>query len=257
MKRFKYLNDEEILSEIDRYTKIIKKYQDPIDNYDLHYDNFLKAKKNGDELYPWGHDNSSKCNPIIYFDKGILKETANGTYYVKGLIDEHFETIRDLVGEKYDVLYVITKEGNKIVRTEQMELFVRRKRQLELILRGRKNEKEKNENFGYIYVLSNKAYPNIYKIGSTYNNVDARAEELTGTGHLMPFKVESQIKIKSAEYYEKKIHSILSSYRVKQNREFFELDLDKIKFCLKEINKITNKGEKKLSLVELKKEILI
>lgn len=254
MKRFKYLNDEEILSEIDRYNKVIFKYQEPINNYDIHYDNYLKAKKNGDVLYPWGH-NSPKSNPIIFYDKGILKETANGTYYVKGLLDEHFETIRGFAGEKYDVLYILTKEGNKIVRTEQMELFVRRKRQLELILRGREKEKEKNDNFGYIYVLSNKAYPNIYKIGSTYNNVDARAEELTGTGHLTPFKVEAQIKIKSAEYYEKKIHSILSNYRVKQNREFFEIDLDKIKSCLNDLSKITDKGEEKLSLAKLKKEI--
>ena len=102
-----------------------------------------------------------------------------------------------------------------------------------------------------------KTYPNIYKIGSTYNNVDERAEELTGTGHLMPFKVEAQIKIKSAEYYEKKIHSILGSYRVKQNREFFEIDLDKIKSCLNDLSKITDKGEKKLSITDLKKEIKV
>ena len=247
MKRFKYLNDEEILSEIDRYTKIIKKYQDPIDNYDLHYDNFLKAKKNND---------FSQNNPIICSNRLITKETVNGSYYIKGLGEEHFEeVVKETTGTDNDEIYVLTKEGNRISKTQQMELFVRRKRQLELILRGRKKEKEKNDNFGYIYVLSNKAYPNIYKIGSTYNNVDARAEELTGTGHLMPFKVESQIKIKSAEYYEKKIHSILSSYRVKQNREFFELDLDKIKSCLNDLSKITDKGEKKLSLAELKKEI--
>ena len=195
MKRFKYLNNEEILSEIDRYTKIIKKYQDPIDNYDLHYDNFLKAKKN---------NNFSQNNPIICSTQLITKETANGSYYIKGLGEEHFEVIKESSGGNYDGIYVLTKEGNRIVGTQQMELFVRRKRQLELILRGRKKEKEKNDNFGYIYVLSNKAYPNIYKIGSTYNNVDARAEELTGTGHLMPFKVEAQIKIRSAEYYEKK-----------------------------------------------------
>ena len=45
MKKFNYLNNAELLEEIDRYSKIIKKFQDPIDNYDLHYDNFLNAKK--------------------------------------------------------------------------------------------------------------------------------------------------------------------------------------------------------------------
>ena len=73
----------------------------------------------------------------------------------------------------------------------------------------------------------------------------------------MPFKVETKIKIQSAEYYEKKIHSVLNSYRVKQNREFFELDLNKIKSCLKTLSQITDKGEKKLSLSDLKKEIKV
>ena len=73
----------------------------------------------------------------------------------------------------------------------------------------------------------------------------------------MPFKVEAQIKIRSAEYYEKKIHSILGNYRVKQNREFFEIDLDKIKSCLNDLSKITDKGEKKLSIKDLKKEIKV
>ena len=66
-----------------------------------------------------------------------------------------------------------------------------------------------------------------------------------------------KIKIKSAEYYEKKIHSILNSYRVKQNREFFEIDLDKVKSCLNDLSRITDKGEKKLSLTDLKKGIVL
>jgi len=166
----------------------------------------------------------------------LVKEIKNGYHSITVKIDENKDSFM--------------KELNSFIEKTDKEL-----RKIELIQRARKKSKEKFENVGYVYVLSNKAYPKIYKIGSTYSLPEERAEELTGTGHLMPFKVESQIKIKSAEYYEKKIHSILSSYRVKQNREFFELDLDKIKFCLKEINKITNKGEKKLSLAELKKEI--
>ena len=68
----------------------------------------------------------------------------------------------------------------------------------------RKKGKEKIENVGYVYVLSNKSLPlNTYKIGSTYGLPEERAEELTGTGHLTPFKVVYKIKIQSAEYYEK------------------------------------------------------
>ena len=67
--------------------------------------------------------------------------------------------------------------------------------------------------------------------------------------------MEFSIEIKSAEYYEKKIHSLLNGYRVKQNRKFFELDLDKIKNCLKQVSVISEKGSKQISLAVLKKEV--
>ena len=254
MKHFQKLSDDELLKEKNRYNDIVNKYQEPIDNYDIHYKNYLEAKRNGDELITWDH-HSNTGNPIICSTPLITKQTANGSYYIKGFGEEHFETIKESTAADNNGIYILTKEGNKIVYTQKMELFVRRKRQIELILRGRKKEKEKIENVGYIYVLSNKAYPKIYKIGSTYGDVHERAEDLTGTGHLIPFKVEAKIKIKSAEYYEKKTHALLNSYRVKQNREFFEIDLNKIKNCLKQVSEISKKGSKKITLTDLKKEI--
>ena len=128
-------------------------------------------------------------------------------------------------------------------------------RKIELTLRSIKKGKEKTENVGYVYILSNNAYPNIYKIGSTYGLPEERAEELTGTGHLLPFKVEDKIKIKSAEFYEKKIHSLLNKYRVKQNREFFQMELSEIKKILKQVSALTERGERKLSLTDLEKKI--
>jgi hypothetical protein len=166
----------------------------------------------------------------------LVKEIKNGYHSITVKIDENKDSFM--------------KELNSFIEKTDREL-----RKIELIQRARKKGKEKIENIGYVYVLSNKAYPKIYKIGSTYGLPEERAEELTGTGHLIPFKVEAKIKIKSAEYFEKCTHSILNFYRVKQNREFFEIDLDKIKSCLNDLSKITDKGEKKLSLVELKKEI--
>ena len=106
--------------------------------------------------------------------------------------------------------------------------------------------------------MSNQSLPpNTYKIGSTYGLPEERAEELTGTGHLTPFKVVDKIKIKDAEYYEKSIHKLLNKYRVKQNKEFFELELDKIKDCLQQVSILSEKGEKKVALAALKKKIKI
>ena len=107
-------------------------------------------------------------------------------------------------------------------------------------------------------MLSNESLPpNTYKIGSTYGLPEERAEELTGTGHLTPFKVVNKIKIQSAEYYEKSIHKLLNKYRVKDNREFFEVEANKIKDCLQQVSILSEKGQKKVALADLKKKIKI
>ena len=137
--------------------------------------------------------------------------------------------------------------------SQSEEVIKRYIRKIELILRSRSKQKEKSENYGHIYVLSNEAYPNIYKIGSTYGLPEERAEELTGTGHLNPFAVVGKTKVQNAEYYEKIIHKLLKNFRVKKNREFFEIELKKINDCLKHINKITEKGSKTLTLNEIQK----
>jgi hypothetical protein len=128
-------------------------------------------------------------------------------------------------------------------------------RKIELLLRSKAKQKEKIENVGYVYVLSNEAYPGVYKIGSTYGLVEERAEELTGTGHLHPFVPEFSIKIESAEYFEKTTHSLFKEYRVKQGREFFKMELKIIKTALKQIKTITNEGKIKFKTGELKKKI--
>ena len=72
---------------------------------------------------------------------------------------------------------------------------------------------------------------------------------------LYPFKVEFQIRMKDAEYYEKKIHKLLNKYRV--GKEYFELELDKIKDCLQQVSILSEKGQKKVALADLKKKIKI
>jgi hypothetical protein len=131
-------------------------------------------------------------------------------------------------------------------------------RKIELINRSRKSKIEKQDNFGYVYVLSNKALPiNTYKIGSTYGLPEKRAEELTGTGHLYPFKVLTKKRMQNAEYYEKTIHKILDKYRVKKDREFFNIKIDRIKICLNQIYEISDRGQLHLKLSDIKKKIKI
>lgn len=187
---------------------------------DLPFKNLTEYFKKDDNIHAF-HNHSNAYSSTSYFSKPKLIET-----------------------KIYEEKFLIIKEFN-----------IRTLRKIELLLRSKVKQKEKLENVGYVYVLSNEAYPGIYKIGSTYGLVEERAEELTGTGHLHAFKPEFSIKIESAEYFEKTTHSLLKDYRVKQGREFFKLELNKIKDTLKRILEVTEKGKSKLKLSELKKKI--
>jgi len=165
------------------------------------------------------------------------------------------EYLKCLYRVKVPVPTILSEKGVKNFYQVRVEYYEKQKRKYELIARRTKKGKEKMDNVGYVYVLSNEAYPNIYKIGSTYGLPEERAEELTGTGHLKPFKVVGKTKIQSAEYYEKSIHKLLKNYRVKQGREFFKLDLSLIKNCLKQVSEISEKGTKKITFAKMQKEI--
>ena len=110
-------------------------------------------------------------------------------------------------------------------------------RRIELILRSRKRSVELAENFNYVYVFSNKSYPkNTYKIGWTSGLPEDRADQLSSeTGVLHPFKVEYSKKFKDAENVEKKIHQHFNEYRVRKNKEYFDLDIKKIKIYIEGI----------------------
>jgi hypothetical protein len=234
-------SDDVLNTELNRLNEVIERHTKPIEEYDNFFKEFHKGK--------------IENNPIVVESMLMTKVTARGTYYIKGISEEHFITVKEKL-QSEDGIYVLTKEGARIAFTQKMELFVRDKRQIELTLRARKKGKEKMENVGYVYVLSNQSLPpNTYKIGSTYGLPEERAEELTGTGHLTPFKVVAKIKIQSAEYYEKSIHKLLNKYRV--GKEYFELELDKIKDCLQQVSILSEEGQRKVALADLKKKIKI
>jgi hypothetical protein len=131
-------------------------------------------------------------------------------------------------------------------------------RKLELLLRAKIKSKKKFDNVGIIYVLSNPAYndPFLYKIGSTYQLVEERVEQLNSeTGVAHPFKLEFKVRTKDAEYYEKTIHKLLKKFRFRKNKEYFDLNLKDIKYVLKEVCSLSDKGKKKIQLQTLQKKI--
>lgn len=88
---------------------------------------------------------------------------------------------------------------------------------------------------GYIYIFSNKAIPNLYKIGCTSRSPYERANELYTTGVPHPFTVEYYIKVDNYDISEKNIHKILSNYR--ESKEWFNCDLAT---CISVIKKYHN-----------------
>lgn len=90
----------------------------------------------------------------------------------------------------------------------------------------------------WIYILSNPSMPNLLKVGYTRLQPEARAYQVSSaTGVAIPFKVEYSFKCHEGEFLEAEIHKHLESYRVSSNREFFNIELNKVIEVIKELGK--------------------
>ena len=81
---------------------------------------------------------------------------------------------------------------------------------------------------GFVYLLSNPSMPNIVKIGSTERTLKERVAELSSTtGVPTPFVIEHYLMVENPFDFEMAIHEELSEFRVNNNREFFNISIDK------------------------------
>ena len=76
---------------------------------------------------------------------------------------------------------------------------------------------------GFVYILTNKAYPGLVKVGKTDKNPKERAKELFTTAVPHPFKVFGYVEFENAEKAERITHEKLDKYRESANREFFKV----------------------------------
>lgn len=80
----------------------------------------------------------------------------------------------------------------------------------------------------YIYILSRREEKDILKIGMTTRNVQRRVNEINAaTGVLYPYSARKVYKVKNCRSVEKDIHLLLKSYRIRPDREFFEIEFRK------------------------------
>lgn len=78
---------------------------------------------------------------------------------------------------------------------------------------------------GWIYILSTREQPSILKIGMTRRSVMQRVKEINAaTGVLFPISARTVYRVKDASQAEKSIFCLLQPYRVRLDREFFNMD---------------------------------
>jgi hypothetical protein len=83
-------------------------------------------------------------------------------------------------------------------------------------------------NTGFIYILSTRSQPQFLKIGMTQRTVDERVKEInSATGVIIPYGIRAVWWVDNAAQVEKDLHQLMNDYRVRMDREFFEIAYDK------------------------------
>jgi len=85
-----------------------------------------------------------------------------------------------------------------------------------------------------VYVLINQAMPGYVKIGmTTQDDLETRVRQLDNTSAPLPFEVYYAANVMNARKTESLLHDAFMDYRVRPNREFFEVDPARVTSALK------------------------
>ena len=77
---------------------------------------------------------------------------------------------------------------------------------------------------GIVYILTNQAFPSYIKIGKTESSrLEIRMKELDRTGVPLPFECYFAAEVDDMSRVEKLLHQSFDKFRVRKNREFFDL----------------------------------
>jgi hypothetical protein len=93
---------------------------------------------------------------------------------------------------------------------------------------------------GFVYILSNKAFSGLIKIGkSTKDPTTDRGKELYNSGVAEPFKCEYFAFVENENRLETNLHTAFASYRPNKQREFFNIPIPEV---VAKIHQLTSKG---------------
>ena len=80
---------------------------------------------------------------------------------------------------------------------------------------------------GIVYVLVNEAFDSYVKIGKTIN-LEQRLKQLDNTSVPLPFRCVFAVEVPDMDNIEKLAHAAFADHRVRTNREFFEIDQQRV-----------------------------
>lgn len=83
-----------------------------------------------------------------------------------------------------------------------------------------------------VYVLSNPAFDGYVKVGRTVD-LEQRLKQLDNTSVPLPFRCEFAIEVPNDVEAEKLVHQAFADARVRSNREFFEIEPQRVIAALK------------------------
>lgn len=86
-----------------------------------------------------------------------------------------------------------------------------------------------------IYILTNEAMPGYIKIGRTTNLEQRRHSLSRPSGVPLPFEVYYASEVNDSQKNEQWLHSIFADRRVRDQREFFKIDPERVVIALKKI----------------------
>jgi hypothetical protein len=107
---------------------------------------------------------------------------------------------------------------------------------LRSFLESRSGQQTVGPGIGYVYILSTRTSPQLLKIGYTERTVEQRIKEInSATGVAEPYGVRAVWTVQNAPEVERAVHDALAQYRVRPDREFFELPYGVAFRAIKEI----------------------
>lgn len=83
--------------------------------------------------------------------------------------------------------------------------------------------------YGFVYILSNMAMPDIYKIGYTDRSPMQRAAELSNsTACPLPFDIVCYGEVENPQEVEALVHESYADHRLNRDREFFRFEPNRL-----------------------------